>query len=271
MSDPLIALAQATSGPAGGTPAQVDNQPPADGAPQGEQTPQFDPAALAYGTQLPKRLLTPEVFAKLTGPGTKLEHLVDGYLSTQEKLNQLSTRTIAPDKDAKPEEWAAFYNKLGRPEKPDGYKFTRDGEFKDLPTLPGLDEYTAAVFHEAGLTPAQADAIFKGNGKKALEIMAAARTANEAAAVQGTKDLEALWGREAPQRRAELEQVAVTYFGKEDWDALMAGPAKNRASVLDKLAGLQKYMGDTKIRTGGGAAGVPEPTTPLEALKQALA
>lgn len=65
-----------------------------------------------------------------------------------------------PAEDAPPEAWSEFYNKLGRPEAPDGYEYKLpEGVPEDLPYDQNLAAQSKAWAHEAGLTPKQAQAL----------------------------------------------------------------------------------------------------------------
>lgn len=115
----------------------------------------------------------------------------------QEKL--LGSAIRLPGKDAKPEEIDAFYTKLGRPAKADGYEFVPP---KDMPEGMAYDEGRAKSLKEAafqlGLTPKQAaamhdlyvqDAItgFKGAGQRQQET-------NTQHAVAASEALVKRWG-----------------------------------------------------------------------------
>lgn len=85
-----------------------------------------------------------------------------------------------PGKDAKPEDWKAFYKTIGAPEKGDGYELTvpADGD-------PEFAKEGAAIMAEAGLLPHQAKALADWwNSKRtaALGAMTEAKTAAEASA-----------------------------------------------------------------------------------------
>lgn len=80
----------------------------------------------------------------------------------------IGKKTIGvPAEDASPEEWQEFYNRMGRPEDPKAYEFDPQAapegfeipeEFKRAPEE---EELLKSIFHEAGLTKAQAKAVLK--------------------------------------------------------------------------------------------------------------
>lgn len=80
--------------------------------------------------------------------------------SAREAEKMLGDRIKVPGKDATPEERDAFFSKLGRPEKPEGYEFAAP---KDMPEGLPYDGERAGKLKEAahkiGLTPEQAKAM----------------------------------------------------------------------------------------------------------------
>jgi len=81
-----------------------------------------------------------------------LEDALRGHISLAKKLG--GDKIPLPGKDAKPEDWNAFYNSIGRPEKPDGYKMP-----ENLPDGVALDDSIISKFrehaHKQGLTANQ--------------------------------------------------------------------------------------------------------------------
>lgn len=96
-------------------------------------------------------------------PEAKAHLLAKGYKTPAElalanyNLTRLQTGdpTVVglPAADAPPEKWNEFYNRLGRPESPDKY----DIKFPDgMQPNDGMLSWAKPTFHEAGLTPKQA-------------------------------------------------------------------------------------------------------------------
>lgn len=86
--------------------------------------------------------------------------------SYEELESKLGRSVEMPGKDAKPEDWDKFLNRIGRPKTPDAY------------TLGPVDGFTAPdsyfsgikeIFHAAGLTERQADIIHKAIAMAAVE------------------------------------------------------------------------------------------------------
>lgn len=89
-----------------------------------------------------------------------LNGLAKSHINLQSMLGR--DKVPLPKEDAPKEEWDAFYSKLGRPEKPEDYGFSKPDGFPDGVAY---DEAGAAEFaqfmHEQGLTKKQGAAIFE--------------------------------------------------------------------------------------------------------------
>lgn len=100
----------------------------------------------------------------------KWASLDDAFKSHRELETHVGKALVPPGKDATADEWNAFYGKLGRPEKPEGYelKVARESLPQDFP----YDETLSVEFrnwaHESGLSPSQAQSLHdKFVGKQA--------------------------------------------------------------------------------------------------------
>jgi hypothetical protein len=98
-----------------------------------------------WATQVSKELRENPEYAPKLAAFEKLDDLVKGYFEAQGKSD-------IPGAGAKPEELAAFWRKLGHPEKPEGYTAAKD---------PNALAFLSAA-HAARLTDEQAAALWKG-------------------------------------------------------------------------------------------------------------
>lgn len=155
------------------------------------------------------------------GPGDA----VTAYQSLEKFLgaDKAGRGVVLPKDENDADGWNALYSKLGRPEKPDGYGLTE-----------GFGKTAAEWFHEAGLTPKQAQALAtKWNGYA------------ESAKAQQEAELAKAWEAEAATLKSE-------WGDKYDAQIETAKRAAARLGVdeatLDKLqsgmgqAGLMKFM-----------------------------
>lgn len=168
----------------------------------------------AWTAQIPEDLRGNETLTQIPTIGD----LAGAFLEKEGKLSELQGEleqsVRVPGDDASDDDWAALFNRLGRPESPDGYEFTRP----ELPEGIPYDEEAEAAFreemHNLGLTKAQAEKLFAKHGEHlgaAFKRIEEARTQAHNEAVQAlTQD----WGgEEAFQANAELAIRAVEQFG----------------------------------------------------------
>lgn len=119
--------------------------------------------------------------------------------TAREQASLLGNAIRVPGKDAKPEEIDAYLNKLGRPEKPDGYGFAMP---KDLPEGLPYDEARAkdfaALAHQLGLTKAQAGGLHDWATKNAVGDFGMAQQNQREQVIKtaqaATDGLTKLWG-----------------------------------------------------------------------------
>lgn len=124
---------------------------------------------------------------------------------------------VPPGDDAKPEDWAAFYGKLGRPESADAYEFKLP---EGIPENFPYDATAAAKFkswaHEAGATPKQAQVLHDNFVKDMASKVEAMQIANTQAASASHETLVKAWGdpqSETYQRNQELANRAIRQQG----------------------------------------------------------
>lgn len=188
---------------------------------------------------------------------------------------------VPPGDDAKPEDWDAFYAKLGRPEKPDGYDFKLP---EGLPETFPYDAKDAAEFknwaHEEGLTPKQAQRLHDKFVSRQAGTLQAHSEASAKAIEEAHGTLVKEWGDPSSdkyKRNQELANRAIRQQGgsellKELQSIGALGPngevkAPKLAVMLAKT-GEALYAEDTSF---GGTGGVgPNPFSPksLDLTKQ---
>ena len=149
-----------------------------------------------------------------------------------------------PGKDATPEEWAAFYNQLGRPETPDAYQ---------IPVPEGDDGAfaveVAPMLHEAGLTQKQIDILApKWNEFVAAKTAEAAKAEESRLAALHSKntaeaaELKNEWGQKH-DANMEFARRAVKQFM----------PSEKAGDAIAALEGVLGYKGTIAFLHGIGA------------------
>jgi hypothetical protein len=164
-----------------------------------------------------------------------------------------------PKPDAKPEELAAFYKRLGVPESPDKYPI----ELPKLPDgAPGWHEPTIQGFretaHKAGLTPAQVTQLIGWYATDQLgkrdASAAQSSTASREARAKAQAALEQEWGpQDSPlyQRNKGLARSAVRHLFADDPElaALIEGEG-NRPALVKGFAKIGQTMLEDELIDG---------------------
>lgn len=168
----------------------------------------------------------------------------------------LSKMVSLPADDASAEDLAAFYGKLGCPEKPEGYVFGKnDTEFA---------KSIAPILHESGITQKQLDALMP----KWNEFITAQNQAAEQKLVadneKATKDLKTEWGNDF-DANIDLAKKATKALGFSADEIDSICKVKGSAWVYKTMAKFGKAFSDDTIK-GVGASAQPNLSNPKEAL-----
>ena len=149
------------------TTAPVEqSEQPEDVAQQPEATPEVKDTVLAEATteqvqEEPKVInfkeLIPEDYKdeKSLQNFSTMDDFVKSYLSAQKLVG--ANKVAIPNKMATDEDWDEVYKKLGRPEKPDDYKYSFKDDEINQDQLKSFNE----TAHRIGLLPKQAERIIK--------------------------------------------------------------------------------------------------------------
>lgn len=133
------------------------------------------------------------------------KQVLDGYRNLEKLLgaDKANNAVIIPKADADPKEWAAVFDRLGRPTGPDGYKV-------DVPPGgdPNAHAASLAKFHELGLTKAQGESLM--NWYNGLVAQSSQAEAAQKAAIFQQEDmaLKSEWGQAYTQNLAQAQAGA---------------------------------------------------------------
>lgn len=168
----------------------------------------------------------------------------------------LNNMVSLPNEKSTPEEIAAFYGKLGCPEKPEGYVFGQnDTEFA---------KSIAPILQASGITQKQLDVLMP----KWNEFINAQNQASEQKLVEdnelATKNLKTEWGNDF-DANIDLAKKATKALGftADEIDAICK--VKGSAWVYKTMAKFGKAFSDDTIK-GVGASAQPNLRNPQEAL-----
>lgn len=119
-----------------------------------------------------------------------------------------------PGDDAAEEEWATFYNALGRPESPDDYDFQKPELPEGMPYDESREGKMRRVLHSLGINQKQAKGLWDAlheDGVDAWNEIQAQRKAAHDHAVNGLKEK---WGDQYEERAERAYRAAVTLGNK---------------------------------------------------------
>lgn len=172
-----------------------------------------------------------------------------------EKLHGVPAEQILKlPSDDLPTSWDPIYNKLGRPEKADGYKLpVPDG------VDPGFAKTASEAFHKAGVSQKQAEALTTWWNEQAAGATKAQTDATAARDTEQLAMLKAKWGPNL-QANSAIVDKAATAFGmtSAQLEGLKAAMGPGEAmeflhNIGSKLATEDSFIGaDGKPTTTGG-------------------
>lgn len=217
--------------------------PPAGDPPAGDP-----PAAPEWVATLPEPMRTDPLVTKYKTP----EEFQAGIKNMAELVGRKGV--ILPKADAKPEEVGAFWTALGRPEKPDGYKFT---DVKDLHASIKITPESQAMFaqiaHKANLTPAQADAVNSLYLTMASAMVADQEKTRAEAVKNQDAALRAKWQGNYDANLAKVRDVITKAGGPEAIKAF--GDLGNNPAVLEVLGKIAGAFSEDSLKLLGGGGG----------------
>jgi hypothetical protein len=157
-------------------------------------------------------------------------------------------RSIAlPGKDAKPEEWNKVFEKF-RPEKAEAYEMPHDNWPKDVPYSAEFENAARQKFHELGIAPVQAKALYEWYVGQNLEAIKGLGTRYEAPMA----DLEKEWGANSA-KEFDIAQKALSFLvdGNKEHPLIkwLDSTGENKNPVLIKFFNdLGKKLGEDTLR-----------------------
>ena len=199
---------------------------------------------------------------------SNMNDFVKSYLHSQKLVG--ADKIPVPNKMATDEDWKAVYDRLGRPETPDGYKY-------NLPKETKLEESTLKAFseeaHKLGLLPKQAEGIINYYNSIAEQSEQAATVNEEAARAEAEAELRKEYGPAYDLKIAQARNLATNTFGQDflrDTKLADGSVLGNHPQVVRAFADLASKMSEDSIVQGEATSAmtVKEIDTEIESLTQ---
>jgi hypothetical protein len=190
---------------------------------------------------------------------TTVEALAKSYVNAEKMIG--ADKIVIP-KEGDAEGWNAVYQKLGRPDNPDGYGFKEPEKVPEgLRYDPELDKRVAAISHKRGLNKAQA----AGVREDLMQLVAEGATQNleagksqELAQAKEIADAEAAlkneWGEAYEQRGKAVWRFAEKTFSPETFALLEQTGLANKPSFIKDLYRMGVAMQGEKQLIGDAAS-----------------
>lgn len=237
--------------PSGTESLGVGGSPAPEGAPaSAEPTPPAEGSAPPTGGVISSAPFLPETYHG--DPAFEGFDSLDGVLSEFKTLRALQkTRedqglVSIPGEGATPEEQAAFFNKLGRPETPAEYSIEVPEGFPEA--LEISDERTAKFAqraHDLGLTQAQVSGIYDLHNEFVMEEYSKLSQNDDQALEANLQVLEKMWGKaDSPEFKAKHAQAEKAFN-------FVADPDLTRMFQQNRLLATHPSVMEVLSRIGG--------------------
>ena len=139
---------------------------------------------------------------------SNMNDFVKSYLNAQSLVG--ANKVAIPNKMATDEDWEEVYRKLGRPNKPEDYKYSFDNEV-DPEQLKQFNE----TAHRIGLLPKQAERIIKFYNELNTQTEADRVKTFEAKQTEAMAELKKEFGPEYNKRLDQAKRLAVETLGND--------------------------------------------------------
>lgn len=170
-----------------------------------------------------------------------------------ERAYRSSDKVQVPGRDAKPEDYDAFYGRIGRPQDAKGYEFQKPEGLQSYSQQ--FDDWFRDSAFKSGLTGRQAAALRDTYIELARQQETEAARGAETARLDGERALRAEWG-PAYDERTDFANRAVAKFGGDELrQALQDTGLFNHPGLRKALAELGRSQGETGSMVSGAAKG----------------
>lgn len=176
-----------------------------------------------WRASLPEDLRSEKSFEKFKG----IPDLAKSYTELEKSMGNA---VRMPKAESKPEEWDAFYSKLGRPESPDKYELKRPENPAGGQWDEGLEKEFRTAAHASGLQPRQAQGLLDWFNKTQTERLTAYTKGME----EGVGKLKTEWGAKFDEKLG-MAARAVKELGGDELKTMLEDTGLGNHPVLVKL------------------------------------
>jgi hypothetical protein len=213
--------------------------------------------AAGFVNEIPEPIRTDAYFADIKDVPTLAQRAFEQAKLLAAPRDQLLQLPLPTDQ---PEAWEPVYNRIGRPEKPDGYQLT---DPKELPQGFTIDPAQKAEFaswaHQQGMTQKQADAAYQRMTGRLVDGFTAAQQSIADGIAARDQALKTKWGAAHDAKTGDLnllvEHLAKQFnLGDRLKTAIDQTPGDIGVAVKEAFAEAGALMREHKLIGGGSSA-----------------
>ena len=142
---------------------------------------------------------------------TEIDALAKSYINATRMIG--SDKVIVPNQNSNEDHWNEVYDKLGRPQSPDKYKFEIKSDV--VPFEETSIKQFAENAHKLGLNNKQAQGILEFYKNNVEQSTKQSQIDIETAQAQSQQQLRQEWGRAYDEKLTKAKSIAQTNFSKE--------------------------------------------------------
>lgn len=183
-----------------------------------------------------------------------LPSLAKSYIHAQSLIGQ--DKIILPKDPNDKDSWSEVYNKLGRPESPEGYEFKKpeSPEYEQVSYDEDLMKEASAKMHELGLSKSQAQAIHAWWNSKGLEADVASRAFAKKELDDTTASLKSEWGPQFDENLASAKQAVMQFGGPELAKYLEETGMGNNINLVKTFLKVAQQVSGDRLHTGNNTS-----------------
>lgn len=192
---------------------------------------------------LSKRFTSPHALAK-------------SYVSLERQLSN-GNKVAVPGENATPEEWDAFFSKIGRPEKPEGYELKAPEGIPEGVWSDAEAKEFASMAHKLGLSKKAANALVAWQAERLGKAFSSQQEQAQTQRNEAIATLKKEWGAAYDEQLNLAKRAAVTFGGEE----ILQHPLANDPAFIKAMAKAGAAISEGKLaggRQGGLQVDTPE-------------
>jgi hypothetical protein len=177
--------------------------------------------------------------------------VIDSYRNLEKHMGAPKERLmVLPEKADDVEAWKQIHNRLGRPEKPEGYQF----KLADEAGGEKLSSFLRNQFHELGITTKQAESLMTKYGEFFTSEVTETNTAMQTELLNQQTALKTQWG-SAHDQNINIAKKAAMAFGLDAPTIDKMEAALGYDGVMKHLYAIGSKIGEDKFVAGGNGQG----------------